>query len=897
MNKARILFALALGIAGAFSAGAQVSVPSAFKHITIDGSFDDWTGVPLAYTAAAGSTSAIQYENVYVANDQNNLYLRFTLYAPRSNAFANSFDNIFIDTDNNAGTGFYDAGIGSELLIQWGGGYQEASGVFNAGTVSHLGWQIAGSPDGTDFEVAISLSATNNSDNSPVFPNSSIAILLEGDDSSYTPTEFAPSSGGLVYTFAAAPSVLTTNLPLVTLANSSWQVNEAGADLGTNWLDSAYDDTQSPWISGTGLFGYTPAPGVYPAINTPLTSTGQNTYYFRTHFTWNNLPDNLAFVMTNYLSDGAVYYVNGVEVNRLRMPAGAVSFATSASTTNSPAGHADILGVPAGVVQLGDNILEVETHQAPASSADMVFGLSLTADAQLPIVNLDATQPADRAVVAGNPTTFAANLLASGPLSYQWMKGGNPITGATNATYTIPTVIYTDAGTYSLQTINSVSTNTTRAATLTVSNIPVSIADVTLPGDVVAVAGQSMTLSSSVAGSPPISYQWYFGTSAIAGATNATYVVPFLVSSNAGAYHYAASNPANSTNSRSASVVVLADTLAPVITHIAASSTQVVVSFSKPVDPTSASVTANYSISGPVPVASATVNSNDATQVILTTATGMSLQTAYILSINGVKDLFGNTVTESGGFVRSITIDGAFDDWTGIAPVYSGSSLSANLAADFENIYVYNDADNYYFRVTLWHDIDPAYGQFPAYANLYFDTDNNPGTGFSSSYTGPFGSELLCESGSGYQQKNGGFNEGGINGLGWVCLPASPGTNFEFSISRSATYANDGLPIFTTNIVNFHFEGQTASWAAVNEVPASGGLSYTNVVLPATSLPLGRLAVSSLSASKVAVIWNSPGTLQMSGSLTNGVWTNAPSATSPYVPVGSTGQMFFRLVR
>ena len=27
---------------------------STFKHITIDGSFDDWTGVPLAYTAVEG---------------------------------------------------------------------------------------------------------------------------------------------------------------------------------------------------------------------------------------------------------------------------------------------------------------------------------------------------------------------------------------------------------------------------------------------------------------------------------------------------------------------------------------------------------------------------------------------------------------------------------------------------------------------------------------------------------------------------------------------------------------------------------------------------------------------------------------------------------------------------
>jgi hypothetical protein len=64
----------------------------------------------------------------------------------------------------------------------------------------------------------------------------------------------------------------------------------------------------------------------YPAINSALGS-GPNTYYFRTRFNWNFLPDNVAFVVTNCLSDGAVYYLNGAEFNRIRMPSGAVGSA------------------------------------------------------------------------------------------------------------------------------------------------------------------------------------------------------------------------------------------------------------------------------------------------------------------------------------------------------------------------------------------------------------------------------------------------------------------------------------------------------------------------------------------------------------------------------------------
>ena len=113
-----------------------------------------------------------------------------------------------------------------------------------------------------------------------------------------------------------------------------------------------------------------------------------------------------------------------------------------------------MFGIPGSALVLGDNILEVETHQAAASSADMVFGLSLTAAAQYPVVILDPSQPADRTVNGGDSTTFTASLLGSGPLSYQWLSNSIAIPGATNASYTIPQVLYTDAGSYALRVSN-----------------------------------------------------------------------------------------------------------------------------------------------------------------------------------------------------------------------------------------------------------------------------------------------------------------------------------------------------------------------------------------------------------------------------------------------------------
>lgn len=890
----KLLSVIALACICGFNALAQTNVPGTFKHITIDGSFGDWAGVPLAYTAPVGPTNAIQYENVYIANDQTNLYIRFTLYSPRA-AFQNSYDNIFIDADNNPGTGFPVGGIGSSMLIQQGNGYQETNGGFTEGGINNLGWNIAGSPDSTDYEIAISLGATFATDGSLVFASNTVAILLEGDDTSYANVEFAPPSGGFVYTLATQPTALSANTGLISLANS-WHANTAGVGLNTNWLGQAYDDTGAGWAAGNGLFGYTPSPGSYPAINTALAS-GPSTYYFRTHFNYTNDTANVAFVITNYLSDGAVYYLNGNEIRRVRMPDGTITYATAASATNFPVGHPDIFGLDGASLQYGDNILEVETHQAPVSSADMVFGLSLTASLDYPVLVVSTNLPADHAVFAGSPVTFVTDVIGSGPLSYQWyFNGTNAIPGANGATYTIPLVLTNNAGTYSLQVSNTYSSAViTRAALLTVSNTPVSI--VTQPVSQIVSEGQSATLSIAVSGTPEIQYQWFLGGNPVSGATNADYIIPACYSTNAGVYQVTASNPASTTNSVQVNLTVLADTLPPKLKTIAAGANQIVVTFSEPVDTVTSEDASKYAVSGGVNVLSAVQSSGNPAQVTLTTGVALDLGTVYTLTVNGVADLFWNMAQMSGQFARVITIDGTFDDWAGVTPVYSSAAPSGNTgAADFKDIYMYDDANYYYFRVTLWTDIDPGSGQFPAYVNMFFDTDNNVGTGYGP---GALGSEMLIQSGYGYQEKNGGFNEGGINGLNFFCLPAAPGTNFEFSMSKAATFASDGTPVFTTNVVNFIFQGMDTSFNVINQVPVNGGVVTYNDTPPLSlaPLPLGKLAIAALPNRQSAIVWNQPGTLQVSSSLVGAAWTNLPAASSPYVIPSAAGNQFFRLAQ
>jgi hypothetical protein len=887
MKKRKILTTLA-AVLFAFVSGAFAGT---FKHITIDGSFGDWAGVPLAYTQDQDTTEVVAYKDIYVANDENYLYIRFTIYG--SDDPFTFLQNIFVDADNNAATGFSaHALIGSEMLIQGGSGYQEKNGTFNEGAINGLDWLSAPAGPASEFEIRISRNATYASDSTPVFASDTIAFVLESDNSSFANIEWVPpTAGGLAYTFATPPPVLATNLPLVELNSSSWQVNAAGTDIGTGWLGQTYDDSQSPWTSGTGLFGYTPSPDAYPAIQTALPS-GPNAYYFRTHFNWSNETANIAFVVTNYLSDGAVYYLNGTEARRVRMPAGNVAFETAASETNSPAGHADIIGFPGNALFIGDNILEVETHQASASSSDMVFGLSLTASTQFPVVIVDTNLPADQTVVGGQSVTFAADVLGSGPLNYQWLKNGESIEGATNATYTISLVLTNDIGGYSLRAANSMATNTTRAALLTVTSKPVLISDTAQPADQFVVEGRPVTFNVAASGSALLQYQWFHGAGAISDATNASYTIPSTAPGDAGSYHAMVSNPAGSTNSRAAALTVLQDVIPPAVTSVAAASGQVVVNLSEPVDATTGNDATHYALSGGVNVSSATLNPNNPAQVTLTTSSPLSLGTVYTLTINGVNDLFGNTANTTASFARSVTIDGSFDDWEGVTPIYSGPS-GLDGAADFQDIYIYNDASFYYFRVTLYHDIPPDAGQFPSYVNMFFNTDGDPNTGYSA-----IGSDLLIQSGFGYDEKSGGFNDGSINGLGWTRLPATPGTDFEFSFSRAATFASDSTPVFPTNVITFLFQGMTPAFAVLNQAPADGGLiSYTNAApLDIPGLPLGRIAISNLPRGNIALVWDS-GTLQSSDSLTDNSWTNMPAAISPYIIPSTEGQRFFRLAR
>jgi hypothetical protein len=429
--------------------------------------------------------------------------------------------------------------------------------------------------------------------------------------------------------------------------------------------------------------------------------------------------------VSNHISDGAVVYLNGAEVRRLRLPDGPLGYSTLATGSPARPGEAEVFSVPVAALVVGQNLLEVEVHAAAATPQALAFGLGLFATDRLAPSIEDPALPVDRSVVEGTATTFSAGrVLGTEPLSYQWFIDGIAIPGATNATYTntIGVVLATDAGSYSVEISNATGIRaTSRSALLTTTAIPVAFVDPSQPADRTITEGEATTFSVNVTGSPTLYYRWFKGGVPIEGATAAQY---------------------------------------------------------------------------------------------------------------------------------------AIDDWTNI-PVAHSEPQDTLDGFEFKDISVANDDD--------------------------------PATGLA---TAGLGSEMMIENGDGYQQKNGGFNEGVVRDLDFALAPEAKACEFECRISRGAVYYTDNQLVYDGPTLALAFQPVNTSWTAVDTVPQNATLTYTFVNLP--PLSPGPLRIRTVNAN-VELSWTGPGILESRDSLTSGTWATVPNASSPYFITPTGQQRYFRL--
>lgn len=158
------------------------------------------------------------------------------------------------------------------------------------------------------------------------------------------------------------PTVLSNTAVMI---EGEWRFNDSGTDPGTVWRDVNYDD--SGWPSGAALFFHEDGP--LPAMkNTPLTP-GRITYYFRTRFVVTGEMQRVRLRLRPVIDDGAVGYLNGVEVFRVNMPAGPVNYSTVASALVGDATFGEPIFIEPEHFFAGTNVFAIEVHQGPSFAA------------------------------------------------------------------------------------------------------------------------------------------------------------------------------------------------------------------------------------------------------------------------------------------------------------------------------------------------------------------------------------------------------------------------------------------------------------------------------------------------------------------------------------------------
>ncbi len=195
--------------------------------------------------------------------------------------------------------------------------------------------------------------------------------------------------------------------------NHLWRYDDTDVDPGPGWFlpgfnAGAFPEGPGPFDAkrdaagaggphcrdNIGLYGLG-APGTCLRLLSPLPPGTNNllTANFWTHFQFVGDPATATFRWHGKLDDGAVIYLNGQELQRVRLPAAP---AVITRTTLATAGVLDtdaedafeFIGPPG--LRHGDNLLAVELHQSAVNSSDLTLAMNVYAfSAPLPALQLD----------------------------------------------------------------------------------------------------------------------------------------------------------------------------------------------------------------------------------------------------------------------------------------------------------------------------------------------------------------------------------------------------------------------------------------------------------------------------------------------------------------------------
>ncbi len=164
-------------------------------RILLDDNFSDWQDVPVLHTDPAGDGNFLtpDFERLWVANDENFIFIRFEILYEINIQSDNNIE-IYIDSDNNINTGQNINGIGADFRYD----FSDRDGFAFSEYVRHEDVGLVTSPtvSSTQFEIAFERNKIINGQ--PLFGNTIKILLKDGS------ADMQPDAGETItYTMAS----------------------------------------------------------------------------------------------------------------------------------------------------------------------------------------------------------------------------------------------------------------------------------------------------------------------------------------------------------------------------------------------------------------------------------------------------------------------------------------------------------------------------------------------------------------------------------------------------------------------------------------------------------------------------------------------------------------------
>lgn len=256
------------------------------------------------------------------------------------------------------------------------------------------------------------------------------------------------------------------------------------------------------------------------------------------------------------------------------------------------------------------------------------------------------THPANVTVDAGQNASFSVAASGGGSLSYQWLKNGEMIQGATSNSLVLANTLESDAAVYNVVVSNSAGSQTSLSALLTVNSAqnavvtePVVVEPLSIiahPQSVAVEESANASFTVQVSGDGQISYQWLKDGAVINGETSSSLTISSATLADAAVYSVVVTSSEN--------VKVLSNAAALTVNAVQVAKS-IALSWDVPQEREDGSALESYEINGYV-IAYGT-DANDLSQQV--TVDGGLVQEAVLENLNAGTYYFAIATVDSDG--------------------------------------------------------------------------------------------------------------------------------------------------------------------------------------------------------------------------------------------------------